>query len=115
MCHNKQITRSKNGLVSYCKSCHHFQIAFGTLAFTMREDEFSGLIHYLETWLPNYDRCMMTKNIWIPLRENQVCMLLNGNELEEFKEMTTEAYQGFLLSELLQDLPIQGSDQSQPA
>jgi ribosomal protein L37AE/L43A len=112
MCQTRELKRSANGLVTHCKNCHHVQIAFGTVAFTLPESEFPEFLEQMAAYSPNYNRDILTKNIWIPLRQNLTCLVLNGKELEELKDLLNDSFQSLLLAELLHDLPIAPSDSS---
>ena len=86
MCAPKLLHHSELVLVRFCQECRHYQIAFGTIVFTLDVKDF----HHFGTsisQISTIETDCKIKDIWINLPAEDVGLLLNTLELIKLKEL----------------------------
>lgn len=106
MCQNKILHHSSKGFVTYCKSCKHIQMAFGTTAIRFSEVQFKNFCEYVFEFYPQYDKNCKLKNVWIPTTEHTVCFLISGKELHQLKDILEEAQDTLTVFKILNELNL---------
>jgi hypothetical protein len=105
MCQTKILHHSEKGFVLKCLSCNHYQVAFGTIAMRLSEDEFEELIRFVDSFIV-HDKSCKIKNIYIPLPADTVCLLINSYELHQLQEVIHDAQTTVSIREMLTELNI---------
>lgn len=93
MCKYKPLHYNRHGYIVRCKSCSHFQIAFGNIAVTADEQEFECLTNSVYNFCEknNIQSCPHFRNISIKTPASNVMLLFNNEEIKQFKELLQEA------------------------
>jgi hypothetical protein len=86
MCAPKLLHHSELGLVRFCEDCRHYQIAFGTIVFTLDVKDFYHFGNSINKISTLETECKV-KDIWINLPAEDVGLLLNTLELIKLKEL----------------------------
>ncbi|MFT4597912.1 MAG: hypothetical protein ACJAR8_001596 [Bacteroidia bacterium] len=86
MCAPKLLHHSELGLVRFCQDCRHYQIAFGTIVFTLEVKDFYHFGNSINKISALETECKI-KDIWINLPAEDVGLLLNTLELIKLKEL----------------------------
>lgn len=86
MCEPKLLHHSELGLVRFCQECRHYQIAFGTIVFTLDVKDFYHFGTSISQISTIETDCKI-KDIWINLPAEDVGLLLNTLELIKLKEL----------------------------
>lgn len=105
MCQSKILHHSEKGFIVKCLSCNHYQVAFGTVAMRLSENEFDELIKIVASHVV-HDKMCRIKNIYIPLPSNSICLLINSSELSDLQEILTDAEAEKYLHGILLELNI---------
>jgi hypothetical protein len=104
MCQTIHLYHSNKGFVVYCKICKHLQIGFGNIAMSFGISEYERFAHSIAQTCPKYCSKCFSRNIWIPIESQKVCLLLSGKEIHELNEILSIASNSLELIKLLKDL-----------
>lgn len=94
MCSYKILFHKASGYVVKCNDCSHYQVAFGTMVFTISTDNMFSLFAQVDKLKGKQiapDTSHHTR-IQIKLPCDSVIMALNMSELRDFHSMLEEAF-----------------------
>ena len=86
----KTIFRNSNGQISYCKKCKIYYIKFNNILLELYIEELMylrDLILNQEEWLARNKKLIKTETIPIPTLQENLILLFDKNQIEEFKEL----------------------------
>lgn len=94
MCSYKILFHKASGYIVKCNNCEHYQIAFGTMVFTISTINMESLHHQVKKLNSSKNQAKRSHNerIQIKLPCESVIMALNADELNQFHNMVDEAF-----------------------
>lgn len=108
MCSYKVLFHKASGYVVKCNSCAHYQIAFGTMVFTISEENMDSMYEDVKKSNSDINQAKRSHNERVQVRMpcESVMMALNSKELNQFQNMIEEAFATEELKKILLDVNI---------
>ena len=110
MCKQKVLHHSSYGSIAFCNSCKKFQLAFGTTLVHFSEENFKELCEFIHEYPLHGDLNSPIKNIWLPLYENSIFLVLTNREFCHLNDLFIEAEASFEVFKLLSFLNISSAN-----
>ncbi len=87
------LAKSKNGYITQCRSCNHFQLAFGTSLLTLNGEQMEEFILTTdyELEMNNYTEMPNSKCILLPTFSQSSNMVVTYNEIKQLADLTQTA------------------------
>lgn len=104
MCQTVHLYHSNKAFVVYCKICEHIQVAFGNFVMTLSIEDYHKFTSYIASTCPHYCSKCFSRNIWIPVEKQKVCLLMSGKEIHEFNAILQVANKSLELVWLLKSI-----------
>jgi len=104
MCEYKVLIQDHSGYVVKCGSCDRLKIAFGNIAFCMKEIDFVNLWAVLESKKEFHqnDTELRCRKIYLEIPGSHVNMVFSIEELNGFHHLLTESYMTNEINKLIQ-------------
>jgi len=92
MCSFKNFHHSRNGYVVQCRKCAYFQLAFGSVAITLTQEQLHEFYETINDYYEVYKDgdCPDQKTIRIPTALPAFMLALSINDLKMIREMLDE-------------------------
>lgn len=93
MCNTKILEHNKFGYIARCNKCENIQLAFGTTAITLDEDQFDEFRETIRDYHEAY-ACKENpevKDLYVPTVEPSISMVFSYKEIEILMEMLEQA------------------------
>lgn len=94
MCTIKILCHSEKGYIVQCRKCARFQIAFGTVEFTLTQEQLNDFSETINDYYNVYNHWafLEEKLVRIPTALPSLVLALCVNELEMIHTMISQAY-----------------------
>lgn len=104
MCSYKVLFHRSTGYVVKCNSCSHYQVAFGTMVFTISTANMTEMFAQVTKLSSRKDSCSgHHERFQVKLPCDSVIMALTPEELKQYHDMLEEAFATEALRKLLSD------------
>ena len=94
MCNIKTLYHSEKGYIVQRRKCAHFQVAFGTVVFTLTQEQLNDFYETINDYYDTYKHWAFheEKVVRIPTALSSLVLALCVNELELIRTMISKAY-----------------------
>lgn len=93
MCNTKVLEHTKFGYIARCNKCENIQVAFGTSAITLDEEQFHEFRETIRDYHEAYacKESPEVKDLYIPTEVPSISLVFSYKEIEILMEMLEQA------------------------
>lgn len=108
MCSYKVLFHKSSGYVVKCNSCSHYQVAYGTMVFTISTENMRLMFNQVSNLNAQKSHTQESRNerFQVKMPSDSVIMALNSRELKQYFNMLEEAFAMEELKQMLSENKI---------